>query len=141
MPSARSAQRTPSRKIMTPRSANNVHRAARHLQVPPPTAAAFATSGCCTSRIARGLFVQLDILFIATCSHISFQLWPCYHFAWSANQKLESLSCTFCIFLQDHLSWERRPAYPHTFSLLQPATNYNVSLCGMIGMDLFLDVS
>ena len=73
VPSARSAQRTPSQQIMTPRSANNVHREARQLQVPFPTAAAFAMSECCTSRMEGWLFVQLGSLFSATaCSQISF---------------------------------------------------------------------
>ena len=79
VPSARSAQRTPSRKIMTPRSVNNVHRAARHLQVPPPTPAAFATSEFWTIEPDSGFFVQLGSLFTPTaCFQISPQLcWPC----------------------------------------------------------------
>ena len=65
VPSARSAQRTPSQKTMTPRSANNVHRAARHLQVPFPTAAAFAMSEFWTIQPDSGFFVQLGSLFSA----------------------------------------------------------------------------
>ena len=34
---------------------------------------------------------------------------------------------TFLHFLQDHPSGERRPHTPHAFSLLQPATNHDVS--------------
>ena len=53
---------------------NNVRRAARHLQVPFPTAAAFATSEFWTIEPDSGLFVQLGSLFGATaCSQISFQ--------------------------------------------------------------------
>ena len=66
VPSARSAQRTPSQKIMTPRSVNNVHRAARHLQVPPPTPAAFATSEFWTIEPDSGLFIQLGSVLSAT---------------------------------------------------------------------------
>ena len=65
VPSARSAQRTPSQEIMIPRSANNVHRAARHLQVPFPTAAAFAMSEFWTIKPDSGFFVQLGSLFSA----------------------------------------------------------------------------
>ena len=54
MPSARSAQRTFSQRTIHPGSVRNAHLAARHLQVPPPTVAAFATLGCCTSPMAAG---------------------------------------------------------------------------------------
>ena len=90
VPSARSAQRIPSQKIMTPTSAKYVHRAARHLQVPFPTAAAFATSEFWTIEADSGLFVQLGSLFSATaCFQISPQ--PCWLCQSLHDQRFDSI--------------------------------------------------
>lgn len=54
MPSAKSVRRTPSQRTIHAASVRNAHLAARHLQVPPPAAAAFATLACCTPPRAAG---------------------------------------------------------------------------------------
>ena len=134
---------------ITPGSADDVQRAATHLKAPPPSAAACAMSGLCTLLTERGFFVQLGNLFIATCPQISCQLcWPRGH-----KSKFELLPCTFCIFVQDHLSWERTlPPFGYILDgtlvsfrssdrfdfMTQSATSYDGSKCTM---DWFLDIS
>lgn len=64
----------------------------------------------CVCAVGFGLIIDGEWILCSTwqpvhcnMSQISCQLcWPCGH-----KSKLELLPCTFCIFVQDHLSWER----------------------------------